>query len=104
MELTQLFDTLKDADGNLAQGKLVLRNPAFIAADGTAVAAGILTYPIPPAQPGVVDLELAPTEGADPLATRYTVEYFLKSGASYTETWQIPRVGPVTLSQARGTA
>ena len=101
MELTRILDILKDADGAPAAGKLVIYNPAFIAADGTAVAAGILTYVIPPASPGLVDLMLAPTEDADPAAS-YTVEYFLKSGAAYSETWHIPRTGPVTISEARG--
>jgi len=100
MELTRILDMLKDADGNPAAGKLVINNPAFIAADGTAVAAGILTYVIPPSSPGLVDLMLAPTEEADPAAS-YTVEYFLKSGAAYSESWHIPRTGPVTISQAR---
>ncbi|MBI3933396.1 MAG: hypothetical protein HY316_01805 [Acidobacteria bacterium] len=101
MELTRIFDILKDADGAPAAGKLVIHNPAFIAADGTAVAAGILAYVIPTVSPGLVDLMLAPTEDADPAAS-YTVEYFLKSGAAYSETWQIPRTGPITISQARG--
>ena len=104
MELTRILDVLKDADGIPARGKLVIQSPAFIAADGTAVAAGILTYAIPVATPGLVDLFLAPTEGADPSSARYTVRYYLKSGAAYTETWQVPRTGPITISQARGTA
>jgi len=101
MELTRILDTLKDADGSPAAGKLVLYNPAFIAADGTAVAAGTVTYMIPATSPGLVDMLLAPTEGADPIETSYTVHYFLKSGAAYSENWQIPRSGPITISQAR---
>ena len=102
MELTRIFDTLKDADGAPAAGKLVIHNPAFIAADGTAVAAGTLSYVIPVAAAGLVDLLLVPTQDADPMETSYTVEYFLKSGAAYSESWQIPRTGPITISQARG--
>ena len=101
MELIRILDNLKDADGTPAAGKLVVQNPAFIAADGTAVAAGTLTYVIPTTSPGLVDMMLAPTEGADPIETSYTVEYFLKSGAAYSESWQIPRTGPLTISQAR---
>ncbi len=101
MELTRVIDTLKDADGNPAAGKLVIRNPAFIAADGTAVAAGTLTYVIPTASPGLVDMLLAPTEDADPSDTSFAVNYYLKSGAAYSESWQIPRTGPITISQAR---
>ena len=101
MLLTRVLDHLKDADGNPARGKLVIHNPAFIAADGSAVAAGNLTYVIPTSSPGLVDLMLAPTAGADPPGSRYTVRYFLKSGAQYSETWQIPGSGPITISQAR---
>jgi len=97
-------DSLKDADGNPALGKLVIQSPAFIAADSTPVAASILTYVIPEQNPGLVDLFLAPTEDADPIEARYTVSYFLKSGAKYAETWQVPRTGPITISQARSTA
>ena len=73
-------------------------------ADSTPVAASILTYVIPDQNPGLVDLFLAPTEDADPIETRYTVSYFLKSGAKYAETWRVPRTGPITISQARSTA
>ena len=104
MELTRILDMLKDADGNLARGRLTISNPNFIAADGTAVAAGILTYAIPENNPGLVDLQLAPTEGADP-AVSYTVDYKLANAGGYKETWQVPRAGgPITISQARGTA
>src|SRR3989304_2413097 len=101
MELTRIFDILKDADGNAAAGKLVIQNPAFIAADGTAVAAGTLTYVIPAASPGLVDMSLAPTEDAAPIEVSYTVAYFLRNGAAYSEIWHVPRTGPITISQAR---
>lgn len=111
MNLTRILDTLRDADGNPARGRMVIRNPAFLAADGTAVAAGNLLYPIPEDDPqtpeneaGVVDLRLAPTEGADPPGVRYEVQYFLANGAKYRETWNVPLAGPITISQARGTA
>lgn len=101
MELTRILDILKDADGTPAAGKLVIENPAFIAADGTAVAAGVLTYQIPPESPGLVDLLLIPSGGAEPQETRYTVQYFLASGAAYREIWQVPAAGPITIAQAR---
>ena len=90
---------------------MVIRNPAFLAADGTAVAAGSLASTIPEDDPeapedeaGVVDLRLAPTEGADPAGVRYEVQYFLANSAKYRETWSVPLTGPITISQARGTA
>ncbi len=100
MTLTRILDTLKDADRTLANGRLVVNCPAFIAADGTAVAASKITKTV---ANGAVDFYLAPTEGADP-AVSYTVEYFLKNGRSYKETWSVPLSGPITISQARGTA
>ena len=101
MELTRILDTLKDADGNPAVGKLVIQNPAFIASDGTAVVGGRITYLISTTSPGLVDLLLAPTEGADPSGVVYRVEYFLKNGAAYTELWQVPHTTPVSISQVR---
>jgi hypothetical protein len=103
MELTRILDTLKDADGIPARGKIVIEGPAFIAADETPVVASLLTYLIPEQSPGLVDLLLAPTEGADPATAAYTVRYFLQSGARYSETWHVPRMGPITISQARET-
>jgi hypothetical protein len=101
MQLTRILDNLRDADGNPAQGKLVIHNEAFIAFDGSAIAASNLTYVIPPTSPGLVDLLLVPTGGADPSGTAYAVKYFLKSGAEYSETWHISLSGPITVSQAR---
>ena len=99
MQLTRILDTLKDADGNPANGRMVIVCPAFIAADGTAVASSIITIPL---VSGAVDFYLAPTEGSDPPIT-YEVSYFLANGASYKETWTVPAIGPITISQARGT-
>ena len=104
MHLTRVLDILKDPDGNPARGKIYIHNPAFITADETPIAAGVLNYIIPEQNPGLVDLLLAPTEGAEPEETCYTVDYFLQSGAQYRETWCVPRNGPITISQARNTA
>lgn len=105
MELTRILDTLKDADGNLAQGEMRISCPAFVAADGTAVAAGTITKTI---TDGAVDLVLAPTEGSvkndpDGGEARYTVRYKLANTGRYPETWAVPRTGgPFTIAQARG--
>lgn len=111
MELTRILDTLKDAAGNRARGTITITNPNFIAADGTAVAAGSRVYELleddpetPENEAGVVDLWLAPTEASSPAAV-YTVEYKLRNGGGYKETWHVPRTGgPYTISQVRGTA
>ena len=100
MQLTRILDTLKDADTTLANGRLVVSCQNFIAADGTAVAASKIVKTI---TNGVIDFYLAPTAGSDP-ATTYTVEYFLANGRNYKETWNVPATGPITISQARGTA
>ena len=100
MQLTQILDTLKDADLALANGRMVISCAAFLAADGTAIAASKITVPI---VNGAIDVSLAPTEGADP-AVQYTVQYFLQNGRSYKENWNVPLIGPITISQARGTA
>jgi hypothetical protein len=98
MVLTRILDTLKDSDGNPAGGKLVVSCPNFIAADGAAVAASILTFSI---NNGALDLSLAPTQGSDP-PVKYTAEYSLTNGARYKETWTVPATGPITIAQARG--
>lgn len=98
MQLTRILDTLKDADGNPASGRLVVECPNFIAADGTAVAASIINIPI---INGAVDFLLAPTVGSSPLAT-YTVKYFLQNTGRYKETWTVPLASPITIAQARG--
>ncbi|OFV95927.1 MAG: hypothetical protein A3H28_06290 [Acidobacteria bacterium RIFCSPLOWO2_02_FULL_61_28] len=98
MELTRILDNLKDADGNLANGRLVIECPNFIAADGAAVATSVIAIPI---TNGAVDFLLAPTAGSSP-AVKYTVTYFLKNTAKYEETWTVPAIGPITIAQARG--
>ena len=106
-ELTRVLDTLKDADGALSNGRIVITpSRAFAAADGTAVAASPVIYAV---VSGVVDFLLAATEDADlsdgPAVT-YRAEYFLKNRAQYSETWTVPRAagGPCTISRLRGTA
>lgn len=98
MQLTRILDTLKDADGNPANGRLVIECPNFIAADGAAVAASVINVPI---ANGAADFLLAPTEGSNPLV-KYTVKYFLQNTARYEETWTVPAAGPITIAQARG--
>jgi hypothetical protein len=116
MELTRILDTLKDADGNPAVGTLSIESPAFIAADGTAVAAGKITITIAVDDPGTplvdeagtVDIWLAPTEDsvqniAAGGEARYTVRYKLTNLGRYPETWAVPRTGgPYKISEVRG--
>ena len=106
-EMTHIVDTLKNSDGSLASGRIVVTpSRPFAAADGTAVAKGPVTCIV---TGGAVDFFLAPTEDAvlagGPAVT-YRAEYFLTSRAQYSETWTVPRAagGPYTISQLRGTA
>lgn len=106
-ELTRILDTLKDADGALANGRITITpSRAFAAADGTAVAGGSFIYSV---VAGVVDFTLSPTEDADLSdgpAVSYKAEYALANRGRYSETWTVPRAsgGPFTISQLRGTA
>lgn len=106
-ELTRILDTLKDADGTLANGRIVITpSRAFAAADGTAVAAAPVIYAV---VSGMLDFFLTPTEDADlsdgPAVT-YKAAYFLKNRSQYSEAWTVPRAagGPYTISQLRGTS
>ena len=102
--LTRILDTLKDANGALANGRIVLTpSRAFAAQDATAVAGGSFTFNV---VNGVVDLQIIPTEDADLSdgpAISYRAEYFLVNGGQYSETWTVPRTGgPYTIAQVRG--
>lgn len=99
-ELTRIVDTLKSANGVLLSGRIVITpSLPFEAADGTSITAGKIEYEV---VNGIVDMELIPTEDADPDVT-YKAQYFLDR--SYTETWTVPRAagGPYTISDLRGT-
>ena len=102
--LTRILDTLKEANGALANGRIELSpSRAFAAQDGTAVAGGGFTFTV---VNGVVDFFLLPTEDADlsdGAAVSYRAEYFLANGRQYSETWTVPRTGgPYTIAQVRG--
>ena len=106
-ELSRILDTLKNSNGSLASGRILITpSRAFAAADGTAVAGGSLTYVV---TNGVIDFFLAPTADADlsdGAAVTYEAEYYLKNRGQYSETWSVPRAagGPFSISQLRGTA
>jgi hypothetical protein len=101
--LVNLNDTLYNADGTKASGRIVVSWDPFTAASGQTMDGGTLVYTIPAtgASAGVVNLSLAPNIGAAPAGTSYRAQYFLANGASYFETWVVPSSGPVTIANVR---
>jgi hypothetical protein len=89
------------ADGSGAQGTLVITWPAFVAADGTAVAPGSLDVTL--GTGGALDVALTPNAGANPPNTYYTVVYQLQPSEVRTEYWVVPTSSPATLAQVRTT-
>jgi hypothetical protein len=68
--LTSVIDTVYMANGSPAQGVLVITWPAFVAANGTAVAPGSLNVTL--GTNGALDVALTPNAGATPANTYYT--------------------------------
>src|ERR1051326_4213774 len=79
---TLIHDTVYHANGTPARGTLVISWPAFETVDHKTVAAGVLSVPL--GEGGVLDVALAPNQGATPLGT-YT------KGAPKTRTGPTPR-------------
>ena len=75
--------------------------PAFVAADGTAVAPGSLNVTL--GTNGALNVALTPNAGATPANTYYTVVYQLQPSEVRTEYWVVPTSSPATLAQVRTT-
>ncbi|MFZ0774593.1 MAG: beta strand repeat-containing protein [Candidatus Sulfotelmatobacter sp.] len=99
--LTSVIDTVYLADGTPAQGVLVITWPAFVAADGTGVAPGVLDVTL--GVNGALNVALAPNAGATPANVYYTVVYQLQPSEVRTEYWVVPTSSPATLAQVRTT-
>jgi hypothetical protein len=100
-ELTSVIDTVYMASGSPAQGVLIITWPAFVAADGTAVAPGSLNVTL--GTNGALDVTLTPNANATPANTYYTVVYQLQPSEVRTEYWVVPTSSPATLAQVRTT-
>jgi hypothetical protein len=97
--LTTVSDTVYRADGTSAAGTLLISWPAFITADGHAVAAGSTSVVLGPN--GSFTAQLAPNAGAIPSGVVYSVVYQLSDGTVKTETWSVGTSSLETIAQVR---
>jgi hypothetical protein len=96
--MTNLVDTLVDADGALAEGQVTLYWPMFMSG-GSAITQGQKTYEI---ENGQINLSLYPTVTAQPNGSYYTATFELMNGSVYDEYWLVPdQANPVKLNQVR---
>jgi hypothetical protein len=75
---TTVADTVYMADGTAASGTLIITWPAFVAADGTGVAAGNASVNL--GVNGALSVALVANAGATPAGVYYTVVYQLGPG------------------------
>ena len=95
---TTVAETLYNADGSLAEGRMVIAWQAF-AIGACQVPAGQTTVTI---TAGALSTQLYPNTTAVPAGTSYRVTYYLKSGRISTEYWVVPASGaPVGLAAVR---
>lgn len=99
VQTTTVAGTVYRADGSVAAGTLIVSWPAFVTADGAAVAAGTMTVQI--GTSGAMSAALAPNEGATPAGSYYTAVYHLNDGTVNKEYWLVPQVPNATLAAVR---
>ena len=96
--MTNLVDTIVDADGALAEGQVTLHWPMFMQG-ANAITQGQKTYEI---TDGQLNLTLLPTVNSMPPGSYYTATFELSNGSVYDEFWLIPdQATPVKLNQVR---
>ena len=95
---TTVADTLNNADGSLASGRVTIAWPTFVI--GTCqVIAGQTTVTV---ASGAFSAQLYPNTTAVPSGTSYRVTFALKSGRVTTEYWVVPASAvPVVLAMVR---
>lgn len=95
---TSVADTIFNADGSLAEGRVVIAWPTF-QAGSCQVVAGQVSVPL---VAGALAVPLYPNDAATPAGTSYRVTYHLKSGRITTEYWVVPSSAtPVSLALVR---
>ena len=95
---TTVSDTLYNADGSLAAGRVVIAWPTFLIGS-CQVIAGQTTVTV---SSGAFNVQLYPNLTAAPAGTSYRVTYYLKTGQISTEYWVVPSSAtPVTLASVR---
>ncbi len=99
--LCQISDTVYLANGNPAQGDVVILWPGFTTADGKPVAAGELTVQL--GAQGQFNASLAPNSGASPAGTFYRITYKLSTGSTSQEYWTVPATQTTTIGAIRST-
>lgn len=95
---TSVADTIYNADGSLAEGRVVISWPTF-QAGSCQVVAGEVNVSL---AAGALAVPLYPNDAATPAGTSYRVTYYLKSGRITTEYWVVPSSAtPVSLAVVR---
>jgi hypothetical protein len=95
---TSVADTIYNADGSLAEGRVVIAWPTF-QAGSCQVVAGQVSVPL---VSGALAVPLYPNDAATPAGTSYRVTFHLKSGRITTEYWVVPSSAtPVSLALVR---
>jgi len=98
---TTVADTVYMADGSAASGTLIITWPAFVTANGEAVAPGSKSVVL--GASGVLNAALVPNAGATPAGVYYSGVYQLGPGQVRTEYWVVPTNSPASLAMIRTT-
>ena len=98
---TTVADTVYRADGNPAQGNVIIIWPAFVTASGTPVAGGTTNTTLGPG--GALSVALVPNAGASPAGIYYLAVYQLGPGEVRVEYWLVPTTSPANLATVRTT-
>jgi hypothetical protein len=96
---TTVSDTVYRADGNPAEGTVLIFWPAFTTSGGQTVAPGTASAIL--GEGGALSVALVPNVNATPTGTVYTVVYQLNDGTAKTEYWSVPATSPATIARVR---
>jgi hypothetical protein len=96
---TVVSDVVFRADGTRAAGTLLISWPAFVTANGEAVAAG--TKSVTLGAQGALSVALIPNTGVTPANALYSVIFHLDDGVVRTEFWLVPTTSPTTIAAVR---